>query len=52
MNLIRTLITISLFVAFIGVWIWAWRAERHTDFTAAARLPLEPDSGSESGSTS
>jgi cytochrome c oxidase cbb3-type subunit 4 len=44
MNLIRTLITVGLFAAFIGLWIWAWRTERHADFDAAARLPLEPES--------
>ena len=41
MNLLRTLITVSLFVSFIALWIWAWRAERRTDFADAARLPLE-----------
>jgi cytochrome c oxidase cbb3-type subunit IV len=43
MNLIRTLITVSLFLAFIALWIWAWRRERHTDFADAARLPLEAE---------
>jgi cbb3-type cytochrome oxidase subunit 3 len=47
MNLIRTLITVGLFAAFIGLWIWAWRAERRADFTAAARLPLEAESDPE-----
>jgi len=44
MTFIRSLITVSLFLAFIGLWIWAWRAERHADFADAARIPLEPDS--------
>jgi cytochrome c oxidase cbb3-type subunit IV len=50
MNLIRTLITIGLFAAFIGLWIWAWRAERRADFAAAARLPLEKDTESDCAS--
>jgi cbb3-type cytochrome oxidase maturation protein len=52
MNLIRTLITVGLFIAFIGLWVWAWRAGRHADFAAAARLPLETDCDTESGRAS
>lgn len=43
MNLVRSLITLTLFLSFIALWIWAWRSDRHTDFAAAARLPLEGD---------
>jgi cytochrome c oxidase cbb3-type subunit 4 len=42
-NLLRSLITALLFVAFIGIVLWAWSKGRHADFEAAARLPLEDD---------
>lgn len=41
MTVIRSLITVSLFLCFIALWVWAWRSERRTDFAAAARLPLD-----------
>jgi|JRYE01.1.fsa_nt_gb cytochrome c oxidase cbb3-type subunit 4 len=43
MTIIRSLIAVTLFVAFIALWIWAWRSERRADFDAAARMPLEDD---------
>ena len=43
MSIIRSLITVSLFVSFILLWVWAWRRERHDDFAAAAQMPLEDD---------
>jgi cytochrome c oxidase cbb3-type subunit IV len=49
MTLIRSLITVSLFLCFIALWVWAWRSERRTDFTAAARLPLEGDGEAQRG---
>lgn len=42
-NLIRSLITVVLFVLFIGIVLWAWSSARRADFEAAARLPLEDD---------
>lgn len=42
-NLIRSLITVVLFVLFIGIVLWAWSHARRADFEAAARLPLEDD---------
>jgi cytochrome c oxidase cbb3-type subunit 4 len=42
-NLIRSLITVVLFVLFIGIVLWAWSNARRADFEAAARLPLEDD---------
>jgi cytochrome c oxidase cbb3-type subunit 4 len=35
--------TVLLFVAFIGIWAWAWSARRKASFDAAARLPLDDD---------
>jgi cytochrome c oxidase cbb3-type subunit 4 len=42
-NLMRSVITTVLFVAFIGIVLWAWGKGRRADFEAAARLPLEDD---------
>jgi len=44
MTVVRSLITVTLFVAFVCLWFWAWRSERREDFAAAARLPLEDES--------
>ena len=43
LGLFRGLLTAVLFLAFIGLWIWAWSKQRKDDFDAAARLPLEAD---------
>lgn len=40
-NVARGAITVIWFLTFIGVCGWAWSRRRHTDFAAAARLPLE-----------
>ena len=42
-NTWRGIFTALALVAFIGVWIWAWRKERKPDFDESARLPLEED---------
>jgi cytochrome c oxidase cbb3-type subunit IV len=42
--IVRSLITVTLFTAFIALWFWAWRSERREDYDAAARMPLEDDS--------
>jgi cbb3-type cytochrome oxidase subunit 3 len=38
---IRSIITVFLFSAFIALWYWAWRKENTSRFESAARLPLE-----------
>ena len=43
MTVFRSLITVSLFVSFLMLWFWAWRAERREEFDSAARLPLEDE---------
>ena len=43
LGLIRGVITVVLFVAFIGMWIWAWSSKRQSDFEQAANLPLEDE---------
>ena len=44
-----SVLTLVLFVGFIGIIIWAWSAKRKKDFEEAARLPLddEPESPAE-----
>lgn len=42
-ELIRGIVLIALFTAFIGMWIWAWSKKRKTDFHEASMLPLEED---------
>ncbi len=39
------LVTLVLLIAFIGAWIWAWSSKRKPHFDAAARLPLDDESG-------
>jgi len=42
-GLFRGLITVLILVLFIGIWAWSWSRSRHTEFDAAARLPLGDD---------
>ena len=42
-NLIRGILTVVIFGAFIGIWVWAWSSRRKSDFDASAALPLEDD---------
>ena len=43
MSLIRGLSTLVLFVAFIGMVIWAYSKKRKSDFNEAANLPFVGD---------
>ena len=38
---LSAVVTLVWFVAFIGLWLWAWSSRRQGDYAAAARLPLE-----------
>lgn len=38
---IRSIITVCMFSAFIALWFWAWRRENRSSYDAAARLPLD-----------
>jgi cytochrome c oxidase cbb3-type subunit 4 len=42
-NDFRGIITAVVFVAFIGIWVWAWSSRRKKDFDRSAALPLEED---------
>ena len=39
----RALFTLFMFLAFIGIFFWAWSSRRKSDFVEAAHLPLEND---------
>ncbi len=39
-NDLRSLITLFMFVVFLGIVVWAWRGKRRQDFDDAARLPF------------
>jgi cytochrome c oxidase cbb3-type subunit 4 len=39
--IVRSMVTVALFVLFIALCIWAWSERRRDEFTAAARLPLD-----------
>lgn len=39
--LIRGVLTVILFGAFIALWIWAWSKQRKDEFDAAAQLALD-----------
>jgi cytochrome c oxidase cbb3-type subunit 4 len=44
-NLLRSVFTVLVIAAFIGVCIWAWSSKRKRAFDEAANLPfVEPDS--------
>jgi cytochrome c oxidase cbb3-type subunit 4 len=40
-GLVRGLLTLVLFLAFMTLWAWAWSKNRKADFDHIARLPLE-----------
>ena len=42
-NDIRGILTAIVFVAFIGIWVFAWSSRRKKDYDAQAALPLEED---------
>ncbi len=42
-NDIRSLFTVLVFAAFVGVWIWAWSDKRKQAFEEAANLPFADD---------
>ena len=40
---LRSIFTVLVFAAFIGVWIWAWSSKRKQAFDEAANLPFVED---------
>jgi len=41
MGVVRGLLTLILFLAFMTLWAWAWNKNRQADFDRIAQLPLE-----------
>lgn len=39
----NSILTLVLFLVFIGIVIWAWSSKRKKQFEEAARLPLDDD---------
>ena len=42
-NDFRGILTAIVFVAFIGIWVFAWSSRRKEVYDAEAALPLEED---------
>ena len=42
-NLLRSVVTLAAFVAFVGILIWAYLPSHKARFDAAARLPFAPE---------
>jgi len=41
LNVVRSVVTVVLFVLFIVLCLWAWSKGRREEFDAAARLPFD-----------
>jgi cytochrome c oxidase cbb3-type subunit 4 len=39
-GLFRSIMTVVLFAAFMGIVLWAWSSKRRGDFEAASRLAV------------
>lgn len=42
-NAFRSIVTVTLFVVFVGIVIWAYSKRRKKDFEEAAHLPFDDD---------
>ncbi len=42
-NILRSIVTVALFILFIGIAVWAWGKGRKKEFDEAANLPFEED---------
>lgn len=47
LNLVRSAITVALFVLFILLCVYAWSGRRRAEFDAASQIPLEDDDSAE-----
>jgi cytochrome c oxidase cbb3-type subunit IV len=48
-NVIRSIVTVLSFAAFLGIVWWAWSAKRKAAFDEAANLPFVDDHGEDNG---
>lgn len=46
----RGLLTLVIFLAFLGIGVWSFSRKRQTEFDAAARMPLDDEDTAPSGS--
>jgi len=42
-NTLRILATVASFIVFVGIFVWAWKNRKTTDFKDAANLPFKDD---------
>lgn len=42
-NLLRTLVTVASFIAFVAIVAWAWSPKQRNRFDEAAHLPFADD---------
>jgi cytochrome c oxidase cbb3-type subunit IV len=42
-NTLRILATVTSFIVFVGIVIWAWKNRQTADFDEAANLPFKED---------
>lgn len=48
-NDLRSILTVLMFLAFIGIVWWAFSSRRKDTYDAAARIPLEDDAPADRG---
>lgn len=42
-NVLRSLVTVTSLLVFVGILAWTWSGRRAADFEEAARLPFTQD---------
>ena len=42
-NILRSIFTVVIFVAFIAIWVWAWSKKRKAEFEEAANMPFDDE---------
>lgn len=42
-NMLRSIVTVTALITFIGIVLWAWSKRNAADFEQAAKLPFEQD---------
>ena len=42
-NMLRSIVTVTALITFIGIVLWAWSKRNAADFEQAARLPFDQD---------
>jgi cytochrome c oxidase cbb3-type subunit 4 len=43
MVMLRSVLTLLVFLVFLGIIAWAWSSRRKADFDEAARLPFDDE---------